>query len=121
MELAQIFHAVVGVLFVALILGHIYLGTVGMEGAFETMADGNADLNWAKEHHALWVQDELSRTPGGQRRAAGHLDAGRIDGPIPMSRHNTRLHRWVFCYKGLMNPSMRIIASPAGAAPAKPR
>ena len=72
MELALIFHAVVGMLFVALILGHIYLGTVGMEGAFETMADGDADLNWAKEHHALWYQDEMARdaSPNAVRRPA---------------------------------------------------
>jgi formate dehydrogenase subunit gamma len=61
MELAEIFHAVVGVLFVALILGHIYLGTVGMEGAFGAMADGNVDLNWAKEHHNLWAKEEVQK------------------------------------------------------------
>ena len=60
MQLAEIFHGVVGVLFVALILGHIYLGTVGMEGAFEAMADGNVDLNWAKEHHSLWAKEEMT-------------------------------------------------------------
>jgi formate dehydrogenase subunit gamma len=61
MELAEIFHAVVGVLFVALILGHIYLGTLGMEGAFGAMADGNVDLNWAKEHHNLWAKEEMQK------------------------------------------------------------
>ncbi len=58
MELAEVFHGAVGVLFVALILGHIYIGTVGMEGAFDAMSDGNVDLNWAKEHHSLWVEEE---------------------------------------------------------------
>ena len=58
MELAEIFHGVVGVLFVALIIAHIYLGTLGMEGAFESMSDGTVDLNWAKEHHPLWVEEE---------------------------------------------------------------
>jgi formate dehydrogenase subunit gamma len=47
MELAQIFHAIVGVLFVALILAHIYLGTLGMEGALEGMVEGTVDYNWA--------------------------------------------------------------------------
>jgi len=64
MELAEVFHAVVGVLFVALILAHIYLGTVGMEGAFESMVDGTVDLNWAKEHHPLWLQEELAQDRG---------------------------------------------------------
>jgi formate dehydrogenase subunit gamma len=68
MQLAEIFHGVVGVLFVALILGHIYLGTVGMEGAFQAMSDGNVDLNWAKEHHNLWVKEEI-QTGGAKREA----------------------------------------------------
>jgi formate dehydrogenase subunit gamma len=68
MELAQVFHGVVGVLFVALILGHIYLGTFGMEGAFEAMSDGHVDLNWAKEHHSLWAKEEM-QTGGAKREA----------------------------------------------------
>jgi formate dehydrogenase subunit gamma len=55
MQLAQIVHAVIAVLFIALILAHIYIGTLGMEGAFEAMATGEVDLNWAKEHHDLWL------------------------------------------------------------------
>ncbi len=58
MELAQIFHGIVGVLFVALIIAHIYLGTLGMEGAFESMSQGTVDVNWAKEHHPLWYEEE---------------------------------------------------------------
>jgi formate dehydrogenase subunit gamma len=60
MQLAQVVHAVVAVLFIALILGHIYIGTLGMEGAFEAMGTGEVDLNWAKEHHDLWVARELA-------------------------------------------------------------
>jgi formate dehydrogenase subunit gamma len=59
MQLAEIFHGVVGMLFVSLIFAHIYLGTIGMEGAFDAMSDGNVDLNWAKEHHSLWVEEEM--------------------------------------------------------------
>src|ERR1700674_3586827 len=47
------------VLFIALILGHIYTGTLGMEGAFESMGTGEVDLNWAKQHHRLWLEEEL--------------------------------------------------------------
>jgi len=68
MQLAEIFHGVVGVLFVALILGHIYLGTIGMEGAFQAMSEGTVDLNWAKEHHNLWVKEEVQRS-GSKREA----------------------------------------------------
>jgi formate dehydrogenase subunit gamma len=60
MQLAQVIHAVVAVLFITLILGHIYIGTLGMEGAFEAMGTGEVDLNWAKEHHDLWVACELA-------------------------------------------------------------
>jgi formate dehydrogenase subunit gamma len=42
-------------------LGHIYIGTLGMEGAFEAMGEGTVDLNWAREHHSLWLEKELGR------------------------------------------------------------
>jgi formate dehydrogenase subunit gamma len=61
MQAAQVVHAIVAVLFVAVILAHIYIGTLGMEGAFEAMGTGEVDLNWAKEHHDLWVQDRLAK------------------------------------------------------------
>lgn len=62
MQVAQIAHAVVAVLFVAAMIGHIYIGTVGMEGAFEAMGSGTVDVNWAKEHHNLWLEEEQART-----------------------------------------------------------
>ncbi|MDO9443105.1 MAG: formate dehydrogenase subunit gamma [Beijerinckiaceae bacterium] len=54
-------HAVLAVLFVAAMLAHAYIGSVGMEGAFDAMGTGEVDLNWAKEHHALWVEDEKAK------------------------------------------------------------
>jgi formate dehydrogenase subunit gamma len=60
MQIAQGIHAIVAVLFVALILGHIYIGTLGMEGAFEAMGTGEVDLNWAKEHHDVWLARKLA-------------------------------------------------------------
>jgi formate dehydrogenase subunit gamma len=70
MQLAQVVHAVVAVLFIALILGHIYIGTLGMEGAFEAMGSGEVDLNWAKEHHDLWLAKQIEK-----ERGAGHPSA----------------------------------------------
>ncbi|MGE0060718.1 MAG: formate dehydrogenase subunit gamma [Xanthobacteraceae bacterium] len=61
MQIAQVVHGVVAVLFVAAMLGHIYIGTIGMEGAFEAMGEGTVDVNWAKEHHRLWLEDEMGR------------------------------------------------------------
>jgi formate dehydrogenase subunit gamma len=43
-------------------LAHIYIGTIGMEGAFEAMGTGTVDENWAREHHALWLEEERTRT-----------------------------------------------------------
>jgi formate dehydrogenase subunit gamma len=67
MQIAQGVHAIIALLFVAMILGHIYIGTLGMEGAFEAMGTGEVDLNWAREHHDLWLEDELAKD-----RNSGH-------------------------------------------------
>jgi formate dehydrogenase subunit gamma len=75
MQIAQAIHGVVAVLFVAVMVAHIYIGTIGMEGAFEAMGEGTVDLNWAKEHHSLWLEEEGARTgPGEMLRqpAANH-------------------------------------------------
>lgn len=69
MQLAQIIHGCVAVLFVAAMLAHIYIGTIGMEGAFEAMGTGQVDVNWAKQHHRLWV-DQQSGGQGSTMRAA---------------------------------------------------
>jgi formate dehydrogenase subunit gamma len=68
MELAQIVHSVVAVLYVSAMLVHVYMGTIGVEGAFEAMADGNVDVNWAKERHSLWYEEEMQSgaAPQGQ-------------------------------------------------------
>jgi len=68
MQAAQIAHAIVAVLFIAAMVGHIYIGTVGMEGAFEAMGSGAVDLNWAKEHHNLWLEEERARTGSSETR-----------------------------------------------------
>lgn len=68
MQLAEIVHSTVGVLYIAAMLVHIYMGTLGMEGAFEAMATGDVDVNWAKEHHRLWLDEEMTRTGTNQSR-----------------------------------------------------
>ncbi|MCJ9700397.1 MULTISPECIES: formate dehydrogenase subunit gamma [unclassified Bradyrhizobium] len=62
MQMAQIIHSVVAVLFVAAMIAHVYIGTIGMEGAFEAMGSGEVDLNWAREHHRLWLDEQMART-----------------------------------------------------------
>jgi formate dehydrogenase subunit gamma len=68
MQIAQVVHSVIAILFIALILGHIYIGTLGMEGAFEAMWTGEVDYNWAKEHHDLWLEEELEKGQDGPRQ-----------------------------------------------------
>jgi formate dehydrogenase subunit gamma len=64
MQMAQLVHAIAGILMVAVILGHIYIGSIGMEGAFDAMGSGQVDVNWAREHHSLWVKDVTARSGG---------------------------------------------------------
>jgi formate dehydrogenase subunit gamma len=61
MQLAEMIHGVAAALFIAFMLGHIYIGTIGMQGAFEAMGEGTVDVNWAKEHHSLWLSKEVER------------------------------------------------------------
>ncbi len=58
-QLSQVWHAAVSMLAIVVIIAHIYIGSIGMEGAFAAMGSGKVDLNWAKEHHNLWVEEKL--------------------------------------------------------------
>src|SRR6516162_2888422 len=68
MQLAQIVHSTVAMLFMAAMLAHIYIGTIGMEGAFEAMGSGSVDVNWAREHHSLWLEEQNARTGANDAR-----------------------------------------------------
>lgn len=57
MQVSHIVHAVASVLMMALFIGHIYMGSLGVPGAMEAMTTGYVDESWAKEHHALWHDD----------------------------------------------------------------
>lgn len=56
-QLALLWHGAVALLLIAIMLAHIYIGSVGMEGAFDAMVSGRVDANWAREHHSLWVAE----------------------------------------------------------------
>lgn len=58
MMYAQAWHAIVSFVLMGIVIAHIYIGSVGMEGAYDAMGSGEVDLNWAKEHHSLWVEEE---------------------------------------------------------------
>lgn len=57
---ANVVHAVAAGAVMAISLGHIYLGSIGMEGAYEAMRYGYVDEAWAKEHHEYWYNDVKS-------------------------------------------------------------
>ena len=64
MQLAHMIHASAALLMVALFIGHIYMGTVGTEGAYQAMKTGYVDETWAREHHPLWYEDiQAGRIP----------------------------------------------------------
>ena len=57
MQYAQLWHSIIAFVFMAIIIAHIYLGTIGMEGAFDAMGSGEVEEQWAREHHGLWVEE----------------------------------------------------------------
>jgi len=67
MQYAWIWHASAALLYIAISLGHIYMGTIGVEGAYGNMRHGWTDETWAKEHHSIWYDEVKS----GKREAAG--------------------------------------------------
>ena len=70
MQQAHVVHAIAGVLVICVSFGHIYLGTVGVEGAYRNMRDGYTDETWAKEHHENWYHDVKSGKVPGDMAAA---------------------------------------------------
>jgi formate dehydrogenase subunit gamma len=81
MQQASIIHMVAALLVIAAALGHIYMGTIGVDGAYEAMRDGHVDETWAKEHHQYWY-DEMK---GGSKQASG----GAVPAGAPHMREKT--------------------------------
>jgi formate dehydrogenase subunit gamma len=65
MQTAQYVHAIVGVILTAIMIAHIYIGSLGMEGAYSAMGSGEVDLAWAKAHHSVWVDEQQAKTASG--------------------------------------------------------
>lgn len=84
MEGAHVVHGVAAVIFIAVSFGHIYLGTLGMEGSLESMTTGYVDANWAKAHHDRWYE-EMQARPGNENRqntVAGGVAATAKASPV---------------------------------------
>jgi len=61
MQLAQLWHTLAGFVLMAIIIAHIYIGSLGMEGAYDAMATGEVEEQWAREHHSIWVAEVKAR------------------------------------------------------------
>jgi len=57
MQAANVVHMIAGLIAITLLAGHIYLGTIGMKGAYDAMRHGYVDETWAREHHEYWYND----------------------------------------------------------------
>jgi formate dehydrogenase subunit gamma len=77
MQVANVIHAMAAILFISMIMGHAYLGSIGMQGAYKAMRDGYVDEQWAKEHHLIWYEEVKAGKrseriiPAGAQPAAG--------------------------------------------------
>ena len=71
MQITNVIHMIAGMLGVVMVSAHIYLGTIGMKGAFEAMRYGYVDETWAKEHHEYWYNDVMTgKVPRGSQPTA---------------------------------------------------
>jgi formate dehydrogenase subunit gamma len=72
MQIANMVHGVATIVMMLMFMGHIYMGTIGMEGAYSAMKDGYVDETWAKEHHELWYNDiKAGKIPAQRSSEAG--------------------------------------------------
>ena len=69
-QLNQLWHGIVSLVLMTIIVAHIYIGSVGMEGALDAMNSGKVDRNWAKEHHAPVGKGSRRSDKGGKAKPA---------------------------------------------------
>ena len=86
MQLASVVHIIATVLFMTMALGHIYMGTVGMAGAFDAMKTGYVDEAWAKEHHEYWY-DQMKKSGGAV--PASQSSGGPVPAAAPQAKEKS--------------------------------
>jgi formate dehydrogenase subunit gamma len=83
MQIAHMIHAAGAILMMTAFIGHIYMGTLGMKGAFDAMRTGYVDEAWAREHHAYWAEDVRAGKIAAQRSATPQVpSASGVAKPI---------------------------------------
>jgi formate dehydrogenase subunit gamma len=60
-QYAALWHGILAVVMTTVVIAHIYIGSIGMQGAFDAMGTGEVDVNWAKDHHSIWAEEVLER------------------------------------------------------------
>ncbi len=88
MQLANVVHVVATVLMMSMALGHIYMGTLGMEGAFNAMKTGAVDEAWAKEHHEYWY-NQMKQSAAPSATGAPVASGGPIPAAAPQAKEKT--------------------------------
>lgn len=61
MQTVHLIHGILAGIMIAIILAHIYIGSLGMQGAFDAMGSGEVDENWARDHHRRWYERQVRR------------------------------------------------------------
>ena len=79
-QLSQLWHGIVGLVLIVIIIAHIYIGTMGMEGAFDAMGSGEVDENWAREHHSVWVAENQGGSAAGEGGESGAKSEAKGEG-----------------------------------------
>ena len=69
MQVAHMVHGAASMVMMAMFIGHSYMGTLGVKGAYRGMRTGYVDEAWAQEHHALWAEDVRAGRIPAQRSA----------------------------------------------------
>ena len=57
MAVSHMVHGISALILISVSFGHIYLGTVGVEGTLDSMSTGTVDAAWAKAHHDQWYEE----------------------------------------------------------------
>lgn len=60
-QYASLWHGVVALVLICAVIIHVFVRTIGIQGAFAAMASGAVDANWARQHHRLWAEGELKK------------------------------------------------------------
>ena len=77
MQISHMVHAGAAMLMMAMFLGHIYMGTIGMKGAYKAMETGYVDETWAREHHQLWAEDIAAGKIPAQRTPVKSMESAQ--------------------------------------------